>query len=61
MGELQPEPQHYAPRPTRWDTSADDDPVDEEADDEGWINEDIKIAEGVTDGLLQLEFHTGLC
>jgi hypothetical protein len=56
VGELQSEPRRYAPRAARWDTSADDE--DEEDADEGeWIDEDIGI-EGVTDDLLQLEFHT---
>ena len=56
VGELQSERRHYAPRPTRWDTSADDED-EEDADEEEWIDEDIGI-EGVTDDLLQLEFHT---
>ena len=56
MGELRPEPKHYAPRPALWDTSADDED-EEDADDAEWIDEDIGI-EGVTDDLLQLKFHT---
>jgi hypothetical protein len=56
VGELQPKPKHYAPRPALWDTSADDED-EEDADDAEWIDEDIGI-EGVTDDLLQLEFHT---
>ena len=51
VGELQSEQRHYAPQPACWDTSADDE------DEEEWIDEDIGI-EGVTDDLLQLEFHT---
>ena len=56
MGEHRPEPRRYAPRPARWDASADDED-EEDADDGEWIDEDIGI-EGVTDDLLQLEFHT---
>jgi hypothetical protein len=56
VGEHRPERQHYAPRPARWDASADDED-EEDADDGEWIDEDIGI-EGVTDDLLQLEFHT---
>jgi hypothetical protein len=55
-GERHSGPQRYAPRPSRWDTSADDE--DEgDADDGDWIDEDVGH-EGVTDDLLQLEFHT---
>jgi hypothetical protein len=56
VGEHQSEPQHYVPQPLQWDASAnDEDEVD--ADDGEWIDEDIGH-EGVTDNLLQLEFHT---
>jgi hypothetical protein len=55
VGEVRSEPRRYAPR-ARWDTSADDED-EEDADDGEWIDEDIGI-EGVTDDLLQLEFHT---
>ena len=55
VGEHQSRPQRYAPRPSRWDTGADDeDEVD--ADDGEWVDEDVGH-EGVTDDLLQLEFH----
>ena len=56
VGGHQPEPRRYAPRPALWDASADDED-EEDADDGEWIDEDIGI-EGVTDDLLQLEFHT---
>ena len=56
VGKLQSERRHNAPRPSRWDTSAEDED-EEDADEEEWIDEDIGI-EGVTDDLLQLEFHT---
>jgi hypothetical protein len=56
VGEHRPERQHYAPRPARWDASADDED-EEDGDDGEWIDEDIGI-ESVTDDLLQLEFHT---
>lgn len=56
VGELQSGPQRYAPRPPRWDPSADDED-EEDADDGEWVDEDIGI-ESVTDDLLQLEFHT---
>ena len=47
---------HYAPRPARWDESADDEDK-ADADDGEWIDEVVGI-EGVADDLLQLEFHT---
>ncbi|KAF8267105.1 hypothetical protein EI94DRAFT_1684032 [Lactarius quietus] len=55
-GEHQSEPQHYAPRPARWDESADDED-EADVDDGEWIDEDVAM-EGVADDLLQLEFHT---
>jgi hypothetical protein len=58
VGKLQSEPRHYIPQPARWDTSADDED-EADADDGEWIDEDIGI-EGVTDDLLQLEFHTDM-
>ena len=48
---------HYARRPACWDTSADDEDK-KDADNGQWIDENIGI-EGVTDDLLQLEFHMG--
>ncbi|KAI9455775.1 hypothetical protein BJY52DRAFT_1278510 [Lactarius psammicola] len=56
VGEHQTEPRHFAPRPARWDESADDED-EAEVDDGEWIDEDVGI-EGVADDLLQLEFHT---
>ncbi|KAH9962452.1 hypothetical protein BC827DRAFT_1267057 [Russula dissimulans] len=56
VDEFQHEPRRYAPRPTHWDNSADDED-EADADDGEWVDEDVGI-EGVTDDLLQLEFHT---
>jgi hypothetical protein len=56
VGEHQSEPHRYAPRPSHWDVGADDE-EEVDADDGEWIDEDIGN-EGVTDDLLQLEFHT---
>ena len=56
VGKLQSERQHYTPWLACWDTSTDDED-EEDADKEEWIDENIGI-EGVTDDLLQLEFHT---
>jgi hypothetical protein len=56
VGEHQSEPQRYAPRPARWDESADDED-EADIDDGEWIDEDVGM-EGVADDLLQLEFHT---
>ncbi|KAH9068291.1 hypothetical protein EDB83DRAFT_2378183 [Lactarius deliciosus] len=53
----QSEPQRFAPRPARWDESADDED-EADADDGEWIDEDVGIEGGVADDLLQLEFHT---
>ena len=47
---------HYAPRPARWDESADDED-EADVDDGEWIDEDVGM-EDVADDLLQLEFHT---
>ncbi|KAN0129086.1 hypothetical protein V8E53_013082, partial [Lactarius tabidus] len=51
VGEHSSEPQRYAPRPARWDKSAD-------VDDGEWIDKDVGGIEGVADDLFQLEFHT---
>ncbi|KAI9510996.1 hypothetical protein F5148DRAFT_1175117 [Russula earlei] len=56
VGEHRSEPRRYAPRPARWDTSADDED-EADGDDGEWFDEDVGT-EGVTDDLLQLEFHT---
>ncbi|KAI0260896.1 hypothetical protein BC834DRAFT_897936, partial [Gloeopeniophorella convolvens] len=56
VGEQHSAPRPYAPRAARWDESADDE--DEMDSEEGeWIDEDIGV-EGMSDDLLQLEFHT---
>ncbi|KAN0128895.1 hypothetical protein V8E53_013268, partial [Lactarius tabidus] len=56
-GEHSSDPQCYAPRPPRWDESADDED-DADIDDGEWIDEDVGGMEGIADELLQLEFHT---
>ena len=49
---------HSAPRHARWDECADDgDEADADADDGGWIDEDVGTEGGAADNLLQLEFH----
>ena len=56
VGELQSQPRHHASRLARRNTCADNED-EENGDDEEWVDEDIGI-EGVTDDLLQSEFHT---
>lgn len=46
MGKNQSELHHYAPRPARWDDSADDED-EADTDDGEWIDEEVGI-EGVT-------------
>jgi hypothetical protein len=57
VGEHSSDPLHYAPRPARWDESADDED-EADVDDGEWIDEDVGGMEGIADDLLQLEFHT---
>jgi hypothetical protein len=57
VGEHSSDPQRYAPRPARWDESADDED-EADVDDGEWIDEDVGGMEGIADDLLQLEFHT---
>ena len=56
-GEHSSDTQHYAPRPSRWDESTDNED-EADLDDGEWIDEDVGGMEGVADDLLQLEFHT---